>query len=131
MASDETDKIYRVGNKRPPKHSQFRRGRSGNPSGRPKGSKGLKAKIREQLQEPVTVTRKGKVIKTTKEEVIALQLVEASMRGDAKTALMLLRLTTDDVEPMAAGDTGLDLGLPDKEALKRISARLLRQIEED
>ena len=36
--SDAEEEPYEVGNKRPPKHSRFKKGKSGNPAGRPKGS---------------------------------------------------------------------------------------------
>ena len=44
-SDDETggpDRDYEVGDRRPPKHSQFKPGVSGNPKGRPKGSVNLR-----------------------------------------------------------------------------------------
>ncbi len=38
-----SDEDYRVGNKRPPRHSQFKPGVSGNPKGRRKGSVNLRS----------------------------------------------------------------------------------------
>ncbi len=45
---------YRVGYKRPPAHTQFRPGRSGNPAGRPKGSKNAQAIFEKVINEMVT-----------------------------------------------------------------------------
>ena len=54
---------YEVGNCKPPKHSQFQKGKSGNAKGRPKGSKNLKTLIREEFLKPITVVEKGKSTK--------------------------------------------------------------------
>ena len=40
---------YDVGYKKPPKHGRFRKGRSGNAKGRPKGGKNLKTELMEEL----------------------------------------------------------------------------------
>jgi hypothetical protein len=34
----DPDKPYKVGNRKPPLHTRFQKGKSGNPGGRPKGS---------------------------------------------------------------------------------------------
>jgi hypothetical protein len=40
---------YEVGYGRPPKHTRFRKGQSGNPKGRPKGAKAFNTIVRETL----------------------------------------------------------------------------------
>jgi hypothetical protein len=50
----------RVGRGNPPKQTQFRKGTSGNPNGRPKGSKNLSTLIREAANQQVTATIAGK-----------------------------------------------------------------------
>lgn len=42
-----------VGYKKPPVAKQFQPGQSGNPAGRPKGSKNLKSELAEELQERI------------------------------------------------------------------------------
>lgn len=57
--SDGDEPAYEVGYKRPPKDHQFRKGKSGNPKGRPKGSKGFGTLVRENLAKPVQVRFDG------------------------------------------------------------------------
>ena len=51
---------YVVGYRRPPKASQFMAGKSGNPRGRPKGSRPVGAVLQDIMQQKVAVTEKGK-----------------------------------------------------------------------
>ena len=44
---------YEVGYGKPPKHTRFQPGQSGNPRGRPKGTKNLKTDLEEELSERV------------------------------------------------------------------------------
>jgi hypothetical protein len=115
---------YAVGNKRPPKHRQFQPGRSGNPSGRPKGSLGINANLEKELRKIVTVQRSGKPTKMTKKDVIILRLVEDSMRGDFKATAYLLRMSEQTELLARATEISEEFTMPDKAALKRIAARL-------
>jgi hypothetical protein len=56
-----------VGYKRPPREHQFRPGRSGNPSGRPKGARNFKSELREELSELITVRDGEREIQVSKQ----------------------------------------------------------------
>lgn len=50
-----------VGYGKPPKHSQFKSGQSGNPKGRPKGTRNFKSDLHDTLQMPLKITKNGRV----------------------------------------------------------------------
>ena len=115
---------YEVGDRRPPKHSQFKRGESGNPKGRPKGSVNLRTRVTQQLRQMVTVTRNGRPVKMRKADLIALQIVDTAAKGDLKAAVLAVRL--DDEASIAAsrGSTEETFELPNRENLRFIANRL-------
>ena len=53
-------KGYEVGYGKPPTHSQFRPGQSGNPAGRRKGVRNLKTDVKRTLEMPVKVKEGGR-----------------------------------------------------------------------
>jgi hypothetical protein len=71
-----------IGYGRPPKSSQFVKGQSGNPSGRPKGSQNLAAVLNATIRQRIKVTENGRVRYTTKFQAIFAQLVNKALRGD-------------------------------------------------
>jgi hypothetical protein len=86
----ETSGNYEVGYGRPPRHTRFQKGRSGNPSGRPKGSRNVATLLKQQLNERVEVREKGRLRKITKLEAIVTQLVNKAATGDQRAIELLL-----------------------------------------
>ncbi len=86
------DNSYDVGFRKPPKHTQFQKGRSGNPNGRPKGSKNIYALIRKILEAKVNVKGPGGTYPMTKLKATLTQLTNKALTGDIKALREVLRL---------------------------------------
>jgi len=76
----ETKCQYANNYRKPPLHTRFKKGQSGNPRGRPK--KTLPALLLAALNEPVFVTIDRKRRKITKREVIVTQMVNNAAGAD-------------------------------------------------
>src|SRR3954453_1797828 len=83
---------YPVGYKRPPIHTRFQAGKSGNPSGRPKGSQNLRTIFQKVMKEKVSLREGSDVRKVSKAEAILRGMVISAMKGDSKSAAAVLRL---------------------------------------
>jgi len=79
-----------TGYRRPPRQTQFRKGRSGNPNGRPKGSRSLATLMGNALNEAVVINENGRRRTITKGEAIIKQLVNRGAAGDARSIQLLL-----------------------------------------
>lgn len=90
---DKKEGDYEVGYGKPPKHTQFHKGRSGNPQGRVRSSRNASTLLDEALSEQVVVTENGRRRKVTKFEVVLAQLVNKAAQGDHRATRLLLEWT--------------------------------------
>ena len=119
---DEPD--YEVGYGKPPRHTRFELGRSGNPRGRPGGSKNLSTLLREALKEPVIVVENGRRRKITKRQAIITQLVNQSAKADwraTKILLDILQAIESRSEPTAAETSSFSEA--DEKVIEQLRAR--------
>lgn len=79
-----------VGFCKPPKHSRFAKGQSGNPSGRPKGAQNFATILAKAARERVRVTINGRERHITKFEASMLQLLNKAAAGDLVAIRQLL-----------------------------------------
>ena len=87
----EFDDKYEVGYRKPPKDSRFKKGRSGNPRGKPRGTKNSATLLKQALLAPVLVKQNGHQTKTTKLRVIVTRLIHQAMKGVYVSIRLLLR----------------------------------------
>lgn len=83
---------YEVGYQKPPKASQFAKGHSGNPNGRPIGTKNWATVLNAALEQTVTVLVNGSSKQVTKLEAATTQLANKATQGDLHSIRLLLQL---------------------------------------
>lgn len=86
------DAAPKVGYRRPPVHTRFKPGQSGNPRGRPKGAKNIDAQCRSLLSRKVTIQENGERRKVTAVEAILLTSIQRAVRGDNRSAKLVFDL---------------------------------------
>ena len=100
-----------VGHKRPPKHTQFRPGKSGNPRGRPKHVRNFKTDLRDELSEHIPIREAGREMKISKQRAFIKALVAAAIKGDMRATSALVSFCTrtlgsEDQTDAAEASTG-------------------------
>ena len=81
---------YDVGYKKPPKKGQFKKGQSGNPHGRPKGSKNFVTILTKELNQKVTVNENGRQKKISRMEAMVKRLVSEALQGERRSLITLI-----------------------------------------
>lgn len=120
------EKNTSVGYGNPPRHTRFQKGLSGNPDGRPKGSKNIATLLERALMERVTITENGKRRSISKLEASFKQLVNLAASGDLPAMRQLYSFIPWLEGQQKEGETssaGVDPG--DAASLARLRERLL------
>jgi len=95
MSEDENEKPYEVGYGKPPKHTQWSKGVSGNPGGGKKLVRTLSDAVDDALNERVVVTQNGERYATTMLVAIVKKAMRTAVGGDYKTTKLMLNLARD------------------------------------
>ena len=100
--SAESNKTYDIGYKKPPKATRFQKGKSGNPSGRPKRRANLidPAIIIHMIgNEEIVVDDNGKRKRMTKDEIYLRRLFAKAIKGDLKAARLVMDMAASYFSP--------------------------------
>lgn len=89
----------KVGYKNPPKHSQFKKGQSGNPKGRPKNGRGLKTDLKAELIGKMKIRVNGEDISGTKQQLMLRTLTVRAASGDISATRILINLVMQVLGP--------------------------------
>ena len=120
----DNERDYEVGYGKPPRHTRFKPGRSGNPRGRPSGSKNLSTLLNEALNEPVIVAENGGQRKISKRRAIIKQLVNQSAKADLRAIKILLDIIQDIERRTEPTSPETSFGLADQKVIGQLKARL-------
>lgn len=93
MAQDDDD--YEVGRGKPPKHTRWKKGQSGNPKGRPKGIRNFNTDLEKVLKSQVTINEGGRQKKVSVQRATLLRLGEKALKGDNRAIEKVLGLARD------------------------------------
>lgn len=95
---------YDIGYRRPPTKTQFKKGDSGNPKGRPKGSKNVRTVLEQELAKPITITENGRKKTVPRLDAIVKRMVTEALQGDQKSRNTIFRML-DHAAPETVAET--------------------------
>ena len=115
---------YEVGYGKPPKHTQFKPGQSGNPKGRPRGQRNLSTMFKDVLNETIVVREGDRTRKVPKAVAVLTRVLDGALRGDHKATsayfqfIRTLNLLQDEQEVQDGG-----VAIDDKAIIAEFLAR--------
>ena len=121
MSKDNDENV--VGYRRPPLHTRFQPGQTGNPKGRPKGTANLRTDLRDELSEHIRVREGERDLNVSKQRAMLKALVAKALRGDARAANVVLGLVSKLFEAAAPIEPEPNLTADDQAILERFLAR--------
>jgi hypothetical protein len=83
---------YEVGYRRPPKSGRFKKGLSGNPKGRPKGSNNFLTLLDQELAQSIVVNENGKKKSITRMQAMVKRIVAGALQGEQRALLTLVEI---------------------------------------
>jgi Family of unknown function (DUF5681) len=104
MSDDKTPDDYEVGYGKPPKNTQFQKGRSGNPRGRPKKAPHFDTELIREAKSLIIINNNGERRRISKFQGIVKQLTNKAMTGNMPAARIYLDLIQQAFERAALSE---------------------------
>ncbi len=124
-----SDSERKVGYKSPPRHSQFKKGQSGNPKGRPKSARGLKTDLKAELIGKMNIRVNGEDVSGTKQQLMLRTLTVRAASGDITATRILINLVMQVLGPEDHDAGPKKLSALDQEILDQLLKRQIPQAE--
>jgi hypothetical protein len=86
---------YSIGYCKPPVHARFQKGQSGNPKGRPKGTKNPATVIYNIMNQKMAIRIGSKTFKVSKFEAMIHTLSSKALKGDFRSISALLNMSIE------------------------------------
>ncbi|MCP3472116.1 DUF5681 domain-containing protein [Bradyrhizobium sp. CCGUVB1N3] len=115
---------------KPPLHTRFKPGQSGNPRGRPKGSLNFATDLKNTLSSPITLNEGGKSRRVTTQKAALLRLREQALKGNVKALDKLLSYAMA-MSGGAAEDSAKSPSVEDQAILDAFRAQILAEARDD
>ena len=113
---------YKVGRGKPPLHTRFKKGQSGNPKGRPKGVPNIRTLLDEVLGRIVVIRENGEAREVTAAHAVMLKMLEAGLADHHASRAYILDLIMKTNGP-ANDDAEQELPSEDDEIIDRALSR--------
>jgi hypothetical protein len=101
MSEENMSDSYEVGYGKPPRNTQFQKGVSGNPKGRPKKTLDFDHALLRESRVSVTLNENGRRLRITKHELLLRQLLNKAIGGNISAARIYLPLSQVSFEKVA------------------------------
>lgn len=116
----------RIGYQKPPQHQKWRKGQSGNPAGRKKGSKNRRTII-VQLMEQKLGRKVSNPEKLSRHEAVLLKGIQKALAGDTKAMAFILRRYDDATDAQTVTRVATE---QDEAVYASLVARIKREVKE-
>lgn len=118
------DASYEIGYSKPPQSTQFAKGQSGNPKGRPRGSRNLATAVLREARQQVRVNGPNGSRKVTKIVATLMQITNKAAQGDPRAARQLIALIQFSEAQIESGVKPESFRETDRYVLKNLLQRM-------